>query len=176
MKKNTLQYETVAKICDRLDDQGIEPTYPLVCAELDGTPSKTTVLKHIKTWKDLKIKSQQSATEISPSFLVALDDEIKLRIRKAREVDAQLIAIAEDQAKQAMKELAKTEKKLQCVQALLIEVQEQVVFISHERYKDAAVHAEQIKAFKQRLHDEKTRQVKKNQVKRRPPSKNKGAA
>lgn len=171
MKKNTLKYETVAEICDRLDDQGIEPTYPLVCAELDGTPSKTTVLKHIKTWKDLKIKNQQSATEISPSFLVALNEEIKLRIRKAREVDAQVIASAEGQARQAMRELAKNEKELMRVQAAYIETKERLIFVSHELDKKDAVHAAKINALEQRLHDEMKRQVK-----RRPPSKPKGAA
>lgn len=176
MKNKALKYETVAEICDWLTSKGEKPSYLLVNAELEGSPSKTTVLKHIHTWKTSKLNMGQNDIEISKLCMVALITEIQCHMQKVGDEMLQRVEIAEKTSEEALKLLAKCEKELQRLQALLIQAQERLVLMSHELDKKDAVHAEQIKALEQRHHDEMTRKVKKNQVKRRPPAKNKGAA
>ncbi len=112
MARPGIPYEIVNAICNRLDADGAKPSYRLVALELDGTPSKKTVLEHIERWR-----SEQTLSEIVPglsdSIVAALKLEIAEHVRHREEQSTREKIALKEQNKEALDELDNTEEKNQ---------------------------------------------------------------
>ncbi len=112
MARPGIPYEMVNEICNRLDADGVKPSYRLVAVELDGTPSKKTVLEHIERWRSEQALSD-TVPGLSDSIISALKLEIAEHVGHREEQSTREITALKEQNKEALDELDKTEEKNQ---------------------------------------------------------------
>lgn len=111
MARPETPYELVAEICRKLDNKGQDPSYGLVAADLPGNPSKGTVLKHIRTYKETRNLAATVDTGLSDSFIQAARAEIAGHLARTTETLGKKVDEANRVADEALAELDKSEAR-----------------------------------------------------------------
>ena len=119
MARPETSYDLVAEICRKLDTKGQDPSYGLVAAELPGNPSKGTVLKHIRTYKDNRDLAATVDTGLSEAFTQAARAEIAGHINRTTETLGKKVEEANQAADEALAELDKSEARAEALEDTL---------------------------------------------------------
>ena len=119
MARPETSYDLVAEICRKLDSKGQDPSYGLVATELPGNPSKGTVLKHIRTYKDNRDLAATVDTGLSEAFTQAARAEIAGHINRTTETLGKKVEEANQAADEALAELDKSEARAEILEETL---------------------------------------------------------
>ena len=116
MARPETPYELVAEICRKLAGKGQDPSYGLVAAELPGNPSKGTVLKHIRTYKETRDLAATVDTGLSEPFIQAARAEIAGHLARTTETLGKKVDEANRAADEALAELDKSEARAEALE------------------------------------------------------------
>lgn len=116
MARPETPYDVVVDICRKLDAKGQDPTYGLVAAELPGNPSKGTVLKHIRAYKEKRDLAATVETGLSESFILAARAEIANHITRTTDALGKKVEGANQAADEALAELDKSEARAEALE------------------------------------------------------------
>lgn len=103
-------YETVKDICNRLVSDGLVPSYRLVAAELEGNPSKKTVLEHIEQWRNEQ-KTAATIPGLSEAAVTAFKAEIAVHVQLTQELLEAEIGDLRASNREALEALEATEEQ-----------------------------------------------------------------
>ena len=116
MARPETSYDLVAEICRKLNTKGQDPSYGLVAAELPGNPSKGTILKHIRTYKEKRDLAATVDTGLSESFTLAARAEIAGHINRTTDTLGKKVEEANQAADEALAELDKSEARAEALE------------------------------------------------------------
>jgi len=153
MARPETPYETVAEICRKLDQQGKDPSYGLVAAELPGNPSKGTILKHIRAYKDRRDLAATVDSGLSDSFMQAAKAEIAGHLTRTTEALEKKVQEANQAADEALAELDKSETRVEALEEELRTEKEAGENYRQEAEKKEAVALQKIEGLEKRIQE-----------------------
>ena len=151
MARPETPYETVAEICRKLDQQGKDPSYGLVAAELPGNPSKGTILKHIRAYKDRRDLAATVDSGLSDSFMQAAKAEIAGHLTRTTEALEKKVQEANQAADEALAELDKSETRVEALEEELKTEKKNGENYRQEADKKEAVALQKIQDLEKRI-------------------------
>jgi len=153
MARPETPYEIVAEICRKLDQQGKDPSYGLVAAELPGNPSKGTILKHIRAYKDRRDLAATVDSGLSDSFMQAAKAEIAGHLTRTTEALEKKVQEANQAADEALAELDKSETRVEALEEELKTEKEAGENYRQEAEKKEAVALQKIEGLEKRIQE-----------------------
>ena len=153
MARPETPYEVVAEICRKIEDEGQNPSYGLVAAELPGNPSKGTVLKHIRTYKETRDLAATVDTGLSEPFIQAARAEIAGHITSTTETLGKKVEEATRSADEALAELDKSEMRAEDLEQELDGAKHLAEQYRQTSETDAAVASKTIQNLEKRVLD-----------------------
>jgi chromosome segregation ATPase len=151
MARPETPYEIVAEICRKLDQQGKDPSYGLVAAELPGNPSKGTILKHIRAYKDRRDLAATVDSGLSDSFMQAAKAEIAGHMTRTTETLEKKVQEANQAADEALVELDKSETRVEALEEELKTEKKNGESYRQEAEKKEAVALQKIQDLEKRI-------------------------
>lgn len=151
MARPETPYEIVAEICRKLDQQGKDPSYGLVAAELPGNPSKGTILKHIRAYKDRRDLAATVDSGLSDSFMQAAKAEIAGHLTRTTEALEKKVQEANQAADEALAELDKSETRVEALEDELKTEKKNGENYRQEAEKNEAVALQKIQDLEKRV-------------------------
>lgn len=143
-------YETVNSVCNRLDTDGIKPSYRLVAAELDGNPSKRTILEHIDRWRDEQ-KTAATVPGLSDVIITALKAEIAAHMQADKQQSEIELGELREQNHEALEALESTEKQNYALENEGKELKDQLTARQQEHERIAAGAVSTIESLNQQV-------------------------
>lgn len=153
MARPETPYEIVAEICRKLDQQGKDPSYGLVAAELPGNPSKGTILKHIRAYKDRRDLAATVDSGLSDSFMEAAKAEIAGHLTRTTEALEKKVQEANQAADEALAELDKSETRVEALEEELKTEKKNGENYRQEAEKKEAVALQKIQDLEKRIQE-----------------------
>ncbi|MDY0270580.1 DNA-binding protein [Trichloromonas sp.] len=153
MARPETPYEIVAEICRKLDQQGKDPSYGLVAAELPGNPSKGTILKHIRAYKDRRDLAATVDSGLSDSFMQAAKAEIAGHLTRTTEALEKKVQEANQAADEALAELDKSETRVEALEEELKTEKKDGENYRQEAEKKEAVALQKIQDLEKRIQE-----------------------
>ncbi len=153
MARPETPYEIVAEICHKLDQQGKDPSYGLVAAELPGNPSKGTILKHIRAYKDRRDLAATVDSGLSESFMQAAKAEIAAHLTRTTEALNKKVQEANQAADEALAELDKSETRVEGLEEELKTERKNGELYRQEAEKKEAVALQKVQDLEKRVQE-----------------------
>jgi chromosome segregation ATPase len=153
MARPETPYEIVAEICRKLDQQGKDPSYGLVAAELPGNPSKGTILKHIRAYKDRRDLAATVDSGLSEPFMQAAKAEIAAHLTRTTEALNKKVREANQAADEALAELDKSETRVEGLEEELKTERKNGELYRQEAEKKEAVALQKIQDLEKRVQE-----------------------
>jgi len=91
-----ITYAQVAEACDRIAEQGQNPSIRMVRRELGNTGSETTILKHLNEWRKSASTGDFVSVDLPPDFSAAVNKLVEQRIGEYRISKEQEIKLLRD--------------------------------------------------------------------------------
>ena len=153
MARPETPYEIVAEICRKLDQQGKDPSYGLVAAELPGNPSKGTILKHLRAYKDRRDLAATVDSGLSDSFMQAAKAEIAGHLTRTTEALEKKVQEANQAADEALAELDKSEARVEALEEELKTERKNGESYRQEAEKKEAVALQKLQGMEKRIQE-----------------------
>lgn len=134
MARPGITFEQVAAAAEALTAEGTATTIKAVLARL-GSGSETTILKHLRTWRDSRPAAQAAAPELPPHIAAALSAELARTASEAREPLLSQLASQRDEMDQVIAESDRRADEID-------ELTEQLAAVTTERDQAAALAGE----------------------------------
>ncbi len=130
-------YPVVKEICNRLAAQDMRPSYSLVAAQLDGNPSKKTILEHIEQWRNEQ-KNAATVPGISETAVTAFKAEIAAHVQASQEGLEIELAELKESKREALEALEATENLNTNLENELQELKDQLAADQQDHEKTRA--------------------------------------
>ncbi len=134
MARPGITFEQVAAAAEALAAEGVAVTIKAVLARL-GSGSETTILKHLRAWRDSRPAAQAAAPELPPHIAAALSAELARVAAEAREP---LVSQLASQREETDGVIAESDRRADVID----ELTEQLAAITTERDQAAALAGE----------------------------------
>lgn len=134
MARPGITFEQVAAAAEALAAEGSATTIKAVLARL-GSGSETTILKHLRAWRDSRPAAPVAARELSPQLTAAINSDID---RAVAEASAPLTAKLAEQQEELDQAIAVGERR----EREIDELTEQLAVITTERDQSTALAGE----------------------------------
>lgn len=166
---NGINYNDTENAIERLVTQGSKINIDTVRAELGNTGSRTTIVKHMKKWRDLNpsipIKSSNKI-ELPRAVVLAIDKVIKEKTDEIKKEYEYRIEEAEDDVSSLSKELSFIENKFQEQSESFknMELQLRTEKMLHEKLMTEVVKENKLLIKKIELLEEKVKKSEQNEA------------